>query len=271
MRPASFRGDTSKSQAFPNPLKNGVFIDLDSGEILDGDESSGYTRSLMEPDGELSVDVDGGHEGDEHGMEENGEQFNGWKVPVPASPFESEEEHDIPEENIGGDGGGEQEGEDLLFGDDVVCSVETGDDVWEIDISVDSKEESALFSASSSDESVLLVSDAKKRKVEVRLSSLSSNDQLRMAVAKHEIGAWLKHSTVRQVARGKIPDDAIMRCRWILTWKAASPSDHPDDVRDGKKGKARLVVVGFEDPGVGVVQNDSPTLTKIVDKWWFNK
>ena len=62
-----------------------------------------------------------------------------------------------------------------------------------------------------------------------------------------------------------------MRCRGILTWKAASPSDHPDDVRDGKKGKARLVVVGFEDPGVGVVQNDSPTLTKIVDKWWFNK
>ena len=273
LRPKSFRewnalklqsdqGDSSKSQAFPKPLKNSVFIDLDSGEIPDGDESSGYTPSL-EPDGELSVDVDGGHEGDEHGMEENGEQFNAWKVPVPASPFESEEENDIPEENIQGDGGGEQEGEDLLFGDDVVFSAETGDDVWEIDISVDSKEESALFSASSSDESMLLVSDAKKRKVEVRLSSPSSNDQLRMAVAKHkEVGAWLKHSTVRRVARGKIPDDDIMRCRWILTWKAASPSDHPDDVRDGKKGKARLVVVGFEDPGVGVVQTDSPTLTK---------
>ena len=60
---------------------------------------------------------------------------------------------------------------------------------------LESKEESVLFCASSPDESVLLVSDSKKRKVEVRLSSLSSSDQLRMAVAKHkEIGAWLKQN-----------------------------------------------------------------------------
>ena len=31
---------------------------------------------------------------------------------------------------------------------------------------------------------------------------------------------------------------------------------------DGKRAKARLIVVGFEDPGVGVIPNDSPTLTK---------
>ncbi|CAL1150724.1 unnamed protein product [Cladocopium goreaui] len=87
--------------------------------------------------------------------------------------------------------------------------------------------------------------------------------EYRMAIAKHkEIGAWLKHSTVRKVAKGKIPEASIMRCRWILSWKSASPADHPNDVSNGQKGKARLVVVGFEDPGIGVVQNDSPTLSK---------
>eukprot|EP00435_Cladocopium_sp_Y103_P038044 s2038_g10.t1 len=175
---------------------------------------------------------------------------------------ENENPEENPEENVGsreGDSGDGDDADSLLFGDDVVFNVETGDDLWEIDIPVDSKEESVLLCAAGPDESVLLVSDSKKRKVEVRLSSLRSNDQLRMAVAKHkEIGAWLKHSTVRKVAKGKIPDDAVTRC----CWKAASPNDHPDDTKDGKKGKARLVVVGFEDPGVGVVQNDSPTLSK---------
>ena len=53
-----------------------------------------------------------------------------------------------------------------------------------------------------------------------------------------------------------------MRCRWLLTWKSASPEDLPEDVSNGRRAKARLIVVGFEDPGVGIVQNDSPTLTK---------
>ena len=132
-----------------------------------------------------------------------------------------------------------------------------------MEIPLEGNQEVPVLCASSADESVLLVSDTKKRKVEVRLSTLKSQDQLRMAVAKHkEIGAWLKHSTVRRAAKGKIPESAIMRCRWILSWKGASPADNPEDVSDGKKGKARLVVVGFEDPGVGVVQNDSPTLSK---------
>ena len=30
----------------------------------------------------------------------------------------------------------------------------------------------------------------------------------------------------------------------------------------GQKAKVRLVVFGFEDPGVGIVKNDSPALSK---------
>ena len=100
-------------------------------------------------------------------------------------------------------------------------------DLWEIEIPLEKHQEASALCASSADESVLTVSDTKKRKVEVKLSTLKSEDHMRMAIAKHkEIGAWLKHSTVRKVAKGKIPEASIMRCRWILSWKSASPTDH---------------------------------------------
>jgi hypothetical protein len=125
------------------------------------------------------------------------------------------------------------------------------------------KQELSSLCEASADESVLLVSDAQKQKVEIKLSTLKSADQLRMAVAKHkEIGAWLTHSTVRKVARGKIPQSAVMRCRRILSWKSAGPTDLPADVSNGQKAKARLFVICFDDPGVGIVKNDSPTLSK---------
>lgn len=152
----------------------------------------------------------------------------------------------------------------VVFGDDVDFDGEKNEwHLWEIDIPLEPCQEVSALRAASSDESVLLVSESKKKKVEVKMSALSSEDQLRMSIAKHkEIGAWLKHSTVRRVARGKIPEHAIMRCRWILSWKPAGANDPDTNPKNGLKAKARLVVIGFEDPGVGVVANDSPTLSK---------
>ena len=47
-----------------------------------------------------------------------------------------------------------------------------------------------------------------------------------------------------------------MRCRWILSWKPPLPgaTEH--------RPKARLVILGFEDPDLSVVPNDAPTLSK---------
>ena len=47
-----------------------------------------------------------------------------------------------------------------------------------------------------------------------------------------------------------------MRCRWILTWKA------PEVGGVGRRAKARLVVLGFEDPGLAEIPRDAPTLSK---------
>lgn len=51
-------------------------------------------------------------------------------------------------------------------------------------------------------------------------------------------------------------DDQIMRCRWILTWKPPAPG------LTEKRAKARLVVLGFEDPQLSTIAADAPTLSK---------
>ncbi|CAL1165925.1 unnamed protein product, partial [Cladocopium goreaui] len=237
-------------------LNDGSFIDVDGEDFPDWEaETEGYDPSIGEPEGELSVQPPGTPNGElsnqsepPQGVEQSENELPDYvRVPVPESVSES-------------DGDASQEGvnreptDDLLFGDDITMSA---DDrccqFWEIEIPVENHEEHALFCAGSADESVLLVTGAKKKRVEVRLSDLSSADQQRMAVAKHkEIGAWLKYGTVRKASKGKIPEEAIMRCRWLLTWKSASPEDHPKDVSEGRKAKARLIVVGYEDPGAKV-------------------
>ena len=47
-----------------------------------------------------------------------------------------------------------------------------------------------------------------------------------------------------------------MRCRWILTWKPPAPG------LSEKRAKARLVVLGFEDPQLSTIAADAPTLSK---------
>ncbi|CAL1155944.1 unnamed protein product, partial [Cladocopium goreaui] len=71
-----------------------------------------------------------------------------------------------------------------------------------------------------------------------------------------EIDAWVKHETVKKVARGTLRDDQIMRCRWILTWKPPAPGTSE------RRAKARLVVLGFEDPQISSISADAPTLSK---------
>ena len=79
--------------------------------------------------------------------------------------------------------------------------------------------------------------------------------QFRLAKDK-EVGAWLDHRTVRRVAAGTLDDRQIMRRRWILTWKGPEKEGGP------RRAKARLVVLGFEDPDLDRIPNDAPTLGK---------
>ena len=220
-----------------------VFIDLEEEPLpsredeIDGEPMS--ARSVSEPEAEV-----------ERGVTEAEEVATRSSYGVDAA--------DIPiPESDGSDA-------EILFGDDVTFpSADPGEQtsVWEIDLTP--PEEAFCCMVGSPDDVALTASEVRKKKVEIKISNLSADDQFLFAKAKHkEISAWLKHGTVRKVSRGRIPEQAIMRCRWILSWKAANGTEKPSDVKNGQKAKARLVVVGFEDPDIGELSSDAPTLTK---------
>ena len=109
---------------------------------------------------------------------------------------------------------------------------------------------------------IFVASAAKKQRSEVKLSTLSSQEQQEFQRAKEsEVQNWLKTGTVSRICRNLIPEDQVLRCRWICTWK---PLD-PEEIKQNKgtkhhKAKARLVTLGYLDPQIEEIPRDSPTL-----------
>ena len=91
--------------------------------------------------------------------------------------------------------------------------------------------------------------------VEVSWQKLNATQKQAMKEAKVlEINDWLA-SEVCRAAIGKVPPERLMRMRWVLVFKQ---TDTPGMI----KAKARLVVLGFTDPDVGLVSVRSPTLSR---------
>ena len=114
----------------------------------------------------------------------------------------------------------------------------------------------------------LLVSQAKKQRAEIKMKELSKEDMKLFEEAKSkEIKSWLDIGAVCKILRNKIPADQVLRCRWILTWKDGETNSHLSNVgaatNTARKAKARIVVLGFEDPMLHEIERDSPTLTKL--------
>eukprot|EP00435_Cladocopium_sp_Y103_P042043 s45_g11.t1 len=96
-----------------------------------------------------------------------------------------------------------------------------------------------------------------KQKIEVQYRSLEPHEQKLFDAAKDkEVKAWIDHKTVQRVAKGTLTPEQVMRCRWILSWKA------PEAGGTEQRAKARLVVLGFEDPASSSIPRDAPTLSK---------
>eukprot|EP00435_Cladocopium_sp_Y103_P007376 s3531_g2.t1 len=149
---------------------------------------------------------------------------------------------------------------DVLFGDDVSGVSGETDGIWEI--TLEDQDWDTCVAETFCDypdvfEQVWLATGDRKKRVEVQYRSQTAGDQALFDAAKaKEVKAWIDHGTVKRVAKGTLTADQIMRCRWILTWKAPSPGTTE------RRAKARLVVLGFEEPGLQKVPNDAPTLSK---------
>ena len=69
-----------------------------------------------------------------------------------------------------------------------------------------------------------------------------------------------------RILRQKIPESSILRRRWILTWKDAENNTHlgvEGRQSQNRKAKARLVILGYQDPELSNLERDSPTLSKL--------
>ena len=211
LRPASSREwrAVQQTEEAMHPVKEWLqkirakdFFDLEAEELpVDEDDqgdgsavhqpedppSSGYTPSIGEPEREITVE--GG---------------------------------DNPEEDlVPGDLGGlgvhvDTNDENAWFGDMLDFWEPDPSKIWEIDITPPNMNET--WESSEPSEVVMLATDLRKKRVEVNLKELEEEDQLRFTAAKDkEIRAWLHHKTVQKAAKGRIPDHAVMRCRWLLT------------------------------------------------------
>ena len=132
---------------------------------------------------------------------------------------------------------------------------------WEYEIFLTETDQEAI-AARPHEYVSLIASAAKRQRAEVRMTELTPEHKAEFQTAKDkEVSQWLDTETVRKILRSKIPMENILRTRWVLTWKALDPND----VQPGKyhhKAKARLVVLGYEDPNIEDIPRDSPTLQK---------
>ena len=94
----------------------------------------------------------------------------------------------------------------------------------------------------------------------MQLKDLTSADRHLFDIAKDaELTCWLQTSALKPILRKSLNPEQILRSRWVLTWK---PVEGPDGNVQGRKAKARLVVLGYMDPRLTDVARDAPTLTR---------
>ena len=145
--------------------------------------------------------------------------------------------------------------------DYVECFSLTEDTVWRFEVDVSQHDINMWKTEDHPQEMAFLVSAAKRQRSEVKMSQLSKEEQQLFQGAKmKEIDSWIATETVAKVLRHQIPTENVMRCRWILTWK---PVDQPKPGENKHTAKARLVVLGYEDPLVHEIPRDSPTMSKL--------
>lgn len=108
----------------------------------------------------------------------------------------------------------------------------------------------------------LAATAAKKQRAEVKLKDLSPEEIKEFQVAKNkELDQWIATKTIRGILRNKIPEQNILRARWVMTWKDLAPAEAAQCGRT-RKAKARLVILGYEDPNLTEIPRDSPTLQR---------
>ena len=106
---------------------------------------------------------------------------------------------------------------------------------------------------------VWVVNQKAKKNIEVTMRKLCATEQKEFEQAMRvETDSFMSTEAVRICERAGIPKERIMGMRFVLTWKTLTDDEGQ---ASGRKAKARLIVRGFEDPGLLEVSRESPTLS----------
>ena len=105
---------------------------------------------------------------------------------------------------------------------------------------------------------VFVVTSLRKKRVEINERRLNPEEREMMRTAKgKEVREFIREKAVARILEGEYVDPKdIMKMRFVLTWK--KDPDSPT----GTKGKARLIILGFQDPWLGKEKTSAPTLNK---------
>ena len=82
------------------------------------------------------------------------------------------------------------------------------------------------------------------------MSTLPAEQKRELVEAKDELSTFVKYSVVEAASRQGISSSALMKMRWVVTFK------------DDGSLKARLVVQGCTDQRLGKIPTPSPTASR---------
>ena len=96
---------------------------------------------------------------------------------------------------------------------------------------------------------IMLATNQKKSRTEVRLSELTNEEREEFERAKSaEVSNWLQTGTVCKVLRESLSPEQILRSRWIHVVKPIEDPAEQKRLGQKRKAKSRLVVLGYLDP-----------------------
>ncbi|CAE7725645.1 RE2 [Symbiodinium sp. CCMP2592] len=111
------------------------------------------------------------------------------------------------------------------------------------------------------------MSKAVSKGVEVSWQRLSAEQRSAMAEAKSlEVAQWVQLKVCKRVAE-HVPESQLLRMRWVLTFKEADPTEAGTPQ---VKAKARIVILGYSDPGLLEDTTASPTMSKLTRQLMLN-
>ncbi|CAE7794276.1 RE2 [Symbiodinium sp. CCMP2592] len=111
------------------------------------------------------------------------------------------------------------------------------------------------------------MSKAVSKGVEVSWQRLSAEQRSAMAEAKSlEVAQWVQLKVCKRVAE-HVPESQLLRMRWVLTFKEADPTEAGNPQ---VKAKARIVILGYSDPGLLEDTTASPTMSKLTRQLMLN-